>query len=120
MKGARIGELVAMAVIAILIAAGGKELLVALAHLKPFGALVPAGALVVAVLSLRGAYNPDDPAARSNVTRSGAYVVAAGFALWAVIAPNKWVFGTCIVAAEVAVVFDLIATAVRGRLAKGS
>jgi hypothetical protein len=120
MNGARIGELAAMAVIAVLIAIGGKQLLLALSHMRPVGPLLAAGGLIAALGSLRGAYNPDDAAARSNVTRAGAYVVAALFALWAVLAPNKWVFGTCIVAAEVAVVFDLVATAARSRTVKGS
>jgi hypothetical protein len=116
MKGARVGELVAMGAIAVLIAVGGKGLLLVLAHLRPYGALVPAGALLAALGALRGAYDPADPAARVNVTRAGAYVVAAIFALWAVVAPGKWVYGTCIIAAELAIVLDIIATAARGRL----
>jgi len=120
MNGARVGELLAMVAIIVLVAAGGPTLLVALGHVKVLGALVTAGALVAALVALRNAYDPADPSARINVTRAGAYACAAAFALWAVLAPARWNFGACIVSAEVALVFDLIATAVRGRFAKGT
>jgi hypothetical protein len=41
-------------------------------------------------------------------------------ALWAILAPARWVFGSCIVAAEIAVVFDLITVVARGRVAGGN
>jgi hypothetical protein len=126
MNGARNWELAAMAAIAVLVALGGKSLLVSLGHVKPLGIALAAGALVAALGSLRRAYegSPGDPLpnpdARADVTRGGAYVAAAIFALWAIIAPGKWVYGACLVAAESAIVFDLIATVARGRAAKGS
>jgi hypothetical protein len=120
MNGARIGELAAMVAIAVLVALGGKALLVTLGHVKPLGVLIAAGGLLAALGALRTAYDPSGPDARVNVTRAGAYVCTAAFALWAILAPGKWVYGACIVSAETAIVFDLIATAVRGRVAKGS
>ena len=120
MNGARNWELAMMAAIAVLVALGGKSLLVSLGHVKPLGIALAAGALVAALGSLRRAYDPTNPDARANVTRGGAYVCAAIFALWAILAPGKWVYGACIVAAETAIVFDLIATVARGRAAKGS
>jgi hypothetical protein len=44
---------------------------------------------------------------------------AAILALLAVLAPAKWVFGSCIAAAEVALVFDMITIVARGRVARG-
>lgn len=120
MSAARIGEILAIVAIIILIALGGRIVLVALGHVKLLGAMVMAGALVAALNSLRTAYDPANPNARVNVSRAGAYAAAAGFALWAVLAPARWNFGACIVSAEVALVFDLIATAVRGRFVKES
>jgi hypothetical protein len=120
MTGARIGEILAMAAIVVLIALGGPALLVQLGHMKLLGALIMAGALIAALNALRTAYDPADPNARANASRAGAYVAAAGFALWAVLAPARWNFGACIVSAEVALVFDLIATLARWRVAKGN
>lgn len=110
-----------MLAIVVLVAMGGKTLLLALGHApRPFNWLVPAGALAAALISLRAAYNPADPAARVNVSRNAAYACAAAFALVAVLAPAPWAFGTCIAATEVAIVFDLVSTAARGRTVKGN
>lgn len=111
MNAARIGELTAMAVLAVLIAVGGRTLLLALGRVKPAGALIAAGALLAALGWLRSAYDPDNPASRLNVTRAGAYVCAAALTVIAVLAPAPFVLGACVFAAEAALVFDFISTA---------
>lgn len=119
MSGRRFGEALAIVAIIILVAAGGKTLLLALGHMKVVGALICAGALIAALSAARRAYDPTDAAARSNVTRFIAYATAATFALWSVLAPAAWNFGVTIAAAEIALVFDLMASFARGRAAGG-
>ena len=109
----------AIAVIALLVAFGGRLLLEALGRDKPVGVLLGVGAVVVAVRALRTAYDPRSPEARAEVTKYGAYLCAALLALAAILAPASWVFGSCIFAAEAALVFDLITVAARKRAAGG-
>ena len=109
-----------MAIIALLIAVGGKLLLVTLGEHRLWGAVIGVGLVVVAARALRSAYDPTAPEGRVDVTRAGAYFCAALLALWAILAPARWVFGSCIVAAEIAVVFDLITVVARGRVAGGN
>jgi hypothetical protein len=116
----RKGEMIAMGAIAVLIAIGGRQLLVTLGHYKTWGALLAALLVFLAVRELRTAYDPTAPDARVEVTKAGAYFCAAILALWAIVAPARWVFGSCIVAAEIAVVFDIITLAARSRAAGGN
>ncbi len=116
----RKGELAALGAIAVLIAIGGRSLLVTLGHNKTWGAVLAVAAVVLAVRELRRAYDPLAPDVRVEVTKAGAYFIAALLALIAVLAPARWVFGSCIVAAEVAVVFDIITLAARSRTAGGT
>ncbi len=120
MKRARIVEIAALAVIAVLVAAGGHNLLVILAQHKPWGWLIGAGFVYLAVNGVRTVYDPASPEARVNVTKASAYLVAAVLALWAVLVPARWVFGSAIVAAEIALVFDLITLAAPRRAAGGN
>ncbi len=108
-----------MAFIALLVAVGGKQLLFALGENKVLGAIIGAGLVIVAFGSLRRSYDPADPDARMNVTKAGAYFCAAALTLWAIVAPARWVYGSCIVAAEAALVFDIITVAARKRVAGG-
>jgi len=116
----RKGEMIAMGAIAVLIAIGGRQLLATLSHQKTWGALLAAAIVFLAVRELRGAYNPALPDARVEVTKAAAYFCAAALALWAILAPARWVVGSCIVAAEVAVVFDIISIAASSRTAGGN
>ncbi len=116
----RKGEMIAMVAIAVLIAVGGRQLLVLLGHYKTWGAVLAAALVFVAVRELRGAYDPARPDARVEVTKAGAYFVAALLTLIAVLVPQRWAFGSCIVAAEIAVVFDIITLAARGRAVGGN
>jgi hypothetical protein len=116
----RKGEVIAMGVIAVLIAIGGHNLLVSLGQNKGWGALFGIALIVLAVRELRTAYDPAQPDARVEVTKAGAYLVAALLVLWAILFPARWVFGSCIVAAEVALVFDIITQLARSRAAGGT
>ena len=119
MKRGRIVEVAALAVIALLVGIGGPALLATLGQHKPWGWLIAAGLVYLAVNGVRTAYNPESPQARAEVTKAGTYLVAAVLALWAVLLPARWVYGSCIVAAEIALVFDLI-TLVAPRAAGGN
>jgi hypothetical protein len=120
MKRARIVEIAALAVIAVLVALGGHNVLVMLWQHKPWGWLITAGLVYLAVQGVRGSYDPGSPQARVNVTKSGAYLCAAVLALWAVLLPARWVSGSCIVAVEIALVFDMITLAAPRRAAGGN
>ena len=109
-----------MAVIAVLVAFGGRLVLVTLGQHKPWGWLIAAGLVYLAVHGVRAAYDPTRAEARVNVTKAGAYLCAAVLALWAVLLPARWVYGSCIVAAEIALVFDLITLAAPRRAAGGN
>jgi hypothetical protein len=111
MKRGRIIEIAALAVIAVLVAMGGHNVLVMLGQHKPFGWLIAAGLVYLAVNGVKSAYDPARPEARVQVTKAGAYLCAAVLALWAVLLPARWVFGSCIAATEIALVFDLITLA---------
>ena len=113
-------EIAALAVIAVLVAAGGQRVLVVLGQHKPWGWLIGAGLVYLAVNGVRGAYDPASPEARVNVAKAGAYLCAAALALWAILLPARWVYGSCIVAAEVALVFDLITLAAPRRAPGGN
>ncbi|HEY5350470.1 MAG TPA: hypothetical protein VIJ64_12070 [Candidatus Lustribacter sp.] len=120
MKWARLGEIGALAVIAVLVAFGGQLVLVMLGQHKPWGWLIAAGLVYLAVHGVRTAYDPTSPTARVNVTKAGAYLCAAALALWAVLLPARWVYGSCIVAAEIALVLDVITLAAPRRAAGGN
>jgi hypothetical protein len=119
MKRGRIVEIAALAVIAVLVAVGGHNVLVMLGAHKPFGWMIAAALVYLAVNGVRTAYDPVRPEARVNVTKAGAYLCAAILALWAVLLPARWVFGSCVVAAEIALVFDLITLAAPRRAPGG-
>jgi len=120
MKRARIVEIAALAVIALLVASGGQLVLVTLGLHKPWGWLIGAGLVYLAVGGVRAAYDPQSPQARANVAKAGAYLCAAVLALWAILLPARWVYGSCIAAAEIALVFDLITLAAPRRAAGGN
>jgi hypothetical protein len=117
MKRARIWEIAALAVIAVLVAFGGHNVLVMLGQHKPWGWLIAAGLVYLAVNGVRSAMRTD---ARVDVTKAGAYLCAAVLALWAVLLPARWVFGSCIAAAEIALVFDVITLAAPRRAPGGN
>jgi hypothetical protein len=120
MTRARIVEILAIVLIAILVASGGRLVLYTMGHYKLWGIAASAGFLYLALRGLKTAYDPSNPDARVNVTKAGAYVCAAALVLWAVAAPAPWVYGSCIVAVEVALVFDLINIVAQSRVRGGN
>ncbi len=120
MKRARIVEVAALAVIALLVGVGGPAVLATLGQHKPWGWLIAAGLVYLAVGGVRSAYDPESPQARVEVTKAGTYLCAALLALWAVIMPARWVYGSCIVATEIALVFYLITLVAPRRAAGGN
>ncbi|MGA2396098.1 MAG: hypothetical protein ABSH03_22405 [Candidatus Lustribacter sp.] len=120
MKRARIVEVAALAVIALLVGVGGPAVLATLGQHKPWGWLIAAGLVYLAVGGVRSAYDPESPQARVEVTKAGTYLCAALLALWAVLMPARWVYGSCIVATEIALVFDLITLVAPRRAAGGN
>ncbi len=107
-------------VIMLLVLVGGQRVLILLTNHRPFGWLIVAALSWLAVWNARNAYDPTSSDARVNVTKAGAYLCACALALWAVLLHEPhWVYGSCIVATEVALVFDLI-TIVAPRRAGGT
>jgi hypothetical protein len=104
----RLGEIVALSAIAIMVAAGGKLVLANLGTHRAIAAAVIALLIVGASVALRRVYRLPGDQTRIVITKYVAYLVAAVLALWDVLAPAKWLPGSCIAAAEVALVFDII------------
>ncbi len=115
MKDTRIAEIAWLAVIALLVAVGGFSLLHLLAQTRVLGLLVVAAAVFAGVMAIRRSYDPATPAARREVTKAAAYCCAALLALVPVATGKHQ--GIAIVAAEVALVFDIITIAARPRAA---
>ncbi len=104
----RLIEILSLAVIALLIAKGGKAVLANLATHKAVAALAIAVLIVGAALALRRTFSAPDDETRIVITKYVAYLVGAALALWDVLAPAKWLPGSCVAAVEVALVFDII------------
>jgi hypothetical protein len=119
-KNTRFGEIASLSAIAILLAVGGKLVLANLTTHKAFAALTIALLIVVAGVALRRAYRSPGDEARIVITKYVAYLAAALLALWDVLAPAKWIPGSCIAAAEVALVFDIITIWARRNVAGGT
>ena len=116
-KDPRLPEIAWLVVIGVLIAAAGPVLFHALALNRLAGSLVLVAAVVLAALAIRRAYDPHSPTVRSDVTRQIAYCVAAVLGLTAVAGKQHWAIGSCIAAAEIAIVFDVITIVARPRAA---
>jgi hypothetical protein len=117
---ARFGEIAALAVIALLVAVGGKLVLANLASHKAVAAFAILILIAGAAVALRRAYRAPNDEARIVITKYVAYLVAAILALWDVLAPAKWIPGSCIAAVEVALVFDIITIWARRNAAPGA
>jgi hypothetical protein len=117
---ARLVEIAALLVIALVVAAGGKFVLANLATHKPFAALAILILIVGAAVALRRTYRSPNDETRIVITKYVAYLVTAILALWDILAPAKWIPGSCIAAAEVALVFDMITIWARRNVAGGA
>jgi hypothetical protein len=113
-------EIAALAAIALIVAVGGKLVLANLATHRAFAALAIAAIIIGAALALRRTYRVPSDETRIVITKYVAYLVAAMLALWDVLAPAKWIPGSCIAAVEVALIFDIITIWARGNVAGGT
>ncbi len=112
-------EIVSLAVIAVLVAVGGKIVLGNLATHRAAAAVTIVIVIAGAAFGLRRTYRAAGDDTRVVITKYVAYLVAALLALWNVLAPAKWIPGSCIAAAEVALVFDIITIWARKNVAGG-
>ncbi len=101
-------EIGSLGVIAVLVAIGGKLVLANLAGHRAIAAIAFVVIIGGAVVALRRSYRVANDQTRIVVTKYIAYLVAAVLALWDIVAPAKWIPGSCIAAIEVALVFDII------------
>jgi len=104
----RFTEIGFMAAIALLVAIGGQVLLHNLQQYKIAAAVVIAALILATLANVRRAFVGDPAQMRLGVTKHLAYLTAGVLALFAVLAPAKWVYGSTIAAMEVALVFDII------------
>lgn len=116
----RLAEIGSLIVIALLVAVGGKVVLANLATHRGVAAVAIVILIVGAAVALRRTYRSPTDDTRIVITKYVAYLVAALLALWDVVAPAKWVPGSCIAAAEVALVFDMITIWARKNAAGGT
>jgi hypothetical protein len=115
----RFGEIAALSAIAIMVAVGGRLVLANLGTHREIAALTLAVLIAGASVALRQAYRRPSDESRIVITKYVAYLVAAILALWDVLAPAKWIPGSCIAAVEVALVFDIITIWARRNVAGG-
>jgi hypothetical protein len=116
----RFGEIAALVAIAIMIAFGGRLLLANLGTHRALAAFAISALIAGTSIALRRAYRLPGDEIRIIITKYVAYLVAAILALWDVLAPAKWIPGSCIAAAEVALVFDIITIWARRNVAGGT
>ena len=116
----RMAEIVSLAVIAAIVAVGGKLVLANLATHRAFAAPTIVLLIAGAALALRRTFRTPDDETRIVITKYVAYLVGALLALWDVLAPAKWIPGSCIAAVEVALVFDIITIWARRNAAGGT
>jgi hypothetical protein len=118
-KDSRVAEIVWLALIAVLVGAGGNIVLASLDAHRPFAAVVLGLAVVAALLAVRRTIVANAPTARRDVTRVGTYLVAAIFAFTAIVLHVHWAIGASIAAVEVAIVFDIVNIAARPKASGG-
>jgi len=109
----RFTEIGFMAAIAVLVALGGRVLLANMQQYKLASSIVIALLILATLANVLRAYTGDPAQMRLGVTKHLAYLSAATLALFAVLAPAKWVYGSTIAALEIALVFDIISLAAR-------
>lgn len=120
MNTSRYAEIAALGVIALLVAVGGRAVLAGLAAHRGAALLTLAIVIAAGIIGMRRAYRAGGDDARLVVTKYVAYLAAAALCLWEVAAPAKWIPGSCIAAAEIALVFDMITIAARRSTAGGT
>ena len=116
-KDTRLFEIVWLAVIAVLVAAGTPLVLHVLAQNRALGTALLVLVIAATVVMIRRAYVPASPTVRADVTKAVAYCAAAILALITLDWNPHWAIRACITAAEVAIIFDIITVANRPRTA---
>ncbi|HEV2643275.1 MAG TPA: hypothetical protein VGT98_11230 [Candidatus Elarobacter sp.] len=115
MKDTRVAEIAWLVVIAILVAVGGNIVLAMLAQHRAFAEILLLVVAIAAFFGLRRAFVANTATARSDVTKAGAYFVAAILAFVAIGLHVHWAIGACIAAIETALIFDIITIVARVR-----
>ena len=116
-KDSSVAEVAWLALIAILVAVGGNVVLGMLAQHRAFAEVLLLVVAVAAFFGVRRAVVANAPTARIDVTKAGAYFVAAVLAFVAIGLHVHWAIGATIAAVEAALVFDVITVAARARTA---
>ena len=116
-KDTRVAEIAWLVLIAILVAVGGNIVLAMLAQHRVFAEILLLVVVIAAFFGLRRAFVANTETARSDVTKAGAYFVAAILAFVAIGLHVHWAIGACIAAIEAAIVFDVVTLMARGRTA---
>ena len=114
-KDTRVAEIAWLVVIAILVAVGGNVVLAMLAQHRAFAEILLLVVAIAAFFGLRRAFVANTATARSDVTKAGAYFVAAILAFVAIGLHVHWAIGACIAAIETALIFDIITIVARVR-----
>jgi hypothetical protein len=107
-KGSRAAEIGWLIVLIVLVALGGSYVLRALAVRRLVGSFVLLLAIAATIVAIRRAYVPSSPTVRVDVTKATAYCCSAILAFIAVAAEQHWAIGSCIIATEVSLAFDLV------------
>ncbi len=110
-------EIVWLVLLAILVAAGGNVVLGLLAQQRTFAEVLLLVVTIAAFFGVRRAVVANTATARTDVTKAGAYFVAAILAFVAIGLHVHWAIGACIAAVETAIVFDVVTIVARTRTA---
>lgn len=114
-KDTRLFEIVWLALIAVLVAAGTPLVISVLGQNRVVGTALLLLVIAATVVMIRRAYVPTSPTVRADVTKAIAYCAAAILALITLDWNPHWAIRACITAAEVAIIFDIITVAKRPR-----
>jgi hypothetical protein len=114
-KDSSAAEIAWLALIAILVAAGGNVVLGMLAQHRAFAEVLLLVVAVAAFLGVRRAVVANARTARSDVTKASAYFVAAVLAFVAIGLHVHWAIGATVAAVEAALVFDVVTIVARAR-----
>ena len=102
----RIVEVVATLSIIIAIGLWGRLMLAGLERHRGISAVVLALGIFGMIVALRNDYQRPTDQVRLALTRIIAYLTALILVLWAVVVPARWISGSALAMAEVALVFD--------------
>lgn len=119
MKNPRLAEILWLAVLAVLAAAGGARILRLLAERRGLGDVLLLVAVVATVVMIRRAYDPASPTVRTDVTAAVGYCCSAVLALVAVAGRQHWAIGSAIIALEVSLAFEIVTIAAGSRAVGG-